>query len=121
MIITRDEAAKLMSRKINSLLRFTKRPPKAMDRLELASRREDKTEVIANALVKSVREVDMDFFMENPERIKDHGSMSLNGLKNHITTLYSADLWNSFAAGGTKLQRISIDYSIVEKDQKSKS
>lgn len=119
MIITRDEAAKLMSKKIKVLLRFTKKPPEVLTGLDLVGQRESKTELIARAVVKSVREVDVDFFVKNPERIGDHGVRSLNGLKNHITTLYSGDLWDQFVQGKVRLKRISIDYSIAE-EEKSK-
>ena len=114
MIITRDEAAKLMSQKIKVLLRFTKRPPNTMDNIELSSQRDGKTELIAKALVKSVREVDFDFFIKSPDRIQDHGVMSLNGLRHHISTLHDPEVWDSFVKGQTKLTRISIDYSLIE-------
>lgn len=113
MIITRDEASKLMSQKMNALLRFTKRAPEAATNIELVAHRDGKTELVARALVKSTRDVKVDFF-KNEANLTDHGVFSLNGLKRHITDLYSAEVWDNFVQGKIKLTRIKIDYALVE-------
>jgi hypothetical protein len=116
MIITRDEANKMFSKKINTLLRFTKRPPELASAVEFQATLDDgKRDTVARGLIKSVREVDIYYFMNNKDAILDHGVMSLNGLKRHISELYSNDLWDSFVAGKTKLTRIKIDYALNQK------
>lgn len=116
MIISDDEAAKLINKKMTALLRFTKRPPEPATPLELVTLRDGMNDLVAKALVKSVRDVDFSFFANNQGNCTDHGYMSTNGLKRHISTMYSPDVWDSFVSGKLKLTRIKIDYSIVEKE-----
>lgn len=119
MIITRDEANKMFSKKINTLLRFTKRPPELATTATFEARLDDGTlDLVARGLIKSVREVDYSFFETNETAVMDHGVMSINGLKHHIVSLYSPDLWDSFVRGEVKLTRIKIDYALNQKKPK---
>lgn len=119
MIITRDEANKMFSKKINCLLRFTKRPPELASTATFEAPLDDGTlDLVARGIIKSVREVDYAFFEKDETAITDHGVMSMNGLKRHIASLYSPDLWDSFVKGEVKLTRIKIDYALNQKKPK---
>ena len=116
MIITRDEANKMFSKKISTLLRFTKQPPELATTADFISRLDDGTnDLVARGLIKSVREVDYKFYENNPAALQDHGVMSVNGLKHHVSNLYSPELWDRFVRGEVTMTRIRIDYALNEK------
>jgi hypothetical protein len=119
MIITRDEAAKLYAQKINALVRYTRRPPKPTQQVDLNCQIEvegvEKTDLVARAIVKSVRPVGIQFYHTNVNSLKDHGFMSIHGLKRHIIGLYGENVWDSFKDGKVKMTRIKFDYSLNDK------
>lgn len=122
MIISSDEASKLYTKKINALLRMTRKPPKPTDVIELNCRIEQnggfKVDTVARAIIKSVRPVNIGYYKANPEAVKDHGSMSINGLKRHIEAMYSPEVWADFVSGDLKLTRIKFDYTLNLKNDK---
>lgn len=119
MIITRDEAAKLYAQKINALVRYTRRPPESTQRIDLNCQIEvdgvQKTDLVARAIVKSVRPVGIQFYHSSATALKDHGFMSVHGLKRHIIGLYGENIWESFKDGKIKMTRIKFDYSLNDK------
>ena len=118
MILTNDETVRVLDARLGALLR--KRPSEVSKPIELSTLEGDKTKVIAKALVKSVRPVKYSTYDKNRGLLEGHGFRSLNGLKHHITTLYSSSIWEQFKENKVEFYRITIDYSLKQKDTEVK-
>ena len=116
MILTNDEAVRVLDSRLGALLR--RKPIEIASVLELSRRLENGTELIAKGLVKSVRPVSLETYNKDAKLLVAHGFKSINGLKHHIINLYSPSLWESFKSGQVKFYRIAIDYTL-ETNKKS--
>jgi len=118
MILTSDEAVRLLDNRLRAVLRRKEIEP--MTTVEMNSR-EDNNQVrtIAKGIIKSTRPVRLVDYKNKPELLEGHGFRSINGIKHHIVSLYGQGLWDSFEKGST-LYRMTFDYSFEKPKEEKK-